>query len=777
MLRILDRYILRETLPLIFLSLLVFTFVLMIPPIMQVAEALIAKGVDSWTVAKLMFTLIPQGLGVTIPMAVLIGLLMGLGRMSTDREMVALQACGVGIYRLLRPVLFLASMAAIVTCYTLIEALPDANQAFRDITYRTLAARAEDEVKARVFDEGLPGLVLYVNEVDIQGTGWSNVFLADTRGNGPPQIYISQEGRILLDQDSRQVDILLTSGAFHQVEPTNAATYNINRFDEVVLRLDPDTIFPEGGPQRGLTEMRIGELQAQANEMETHGISPHNPIMEIHQKFSIPLACLVFALIALALGVTNRKEGKLASFALGIGVIFAYYIIMFGAKAMAKGALVSPHLAMWLPNIILGMVGIFLLLPKVRSTVQYLSSKTLVTGRTTSDSIEPLERNALAPTPSVSPYIAGLSQNAGFSGISLLSLLDRYVAKQYLKIVTLSFVGLLGIFYISTFVDLSDKLFKGETTAFSIIEYFWYATPQFIYYVLPISTLIATLITIGVLTKSSELTVMKACGVSLYRTSIPLLFFSLLWSSLLFGMGESFLADANRRANAIRHVIRGGSPETLDVLNRKWLVGQDGTFYHYGFFDPRRVELHGVTSYRFAPNEWRLSERTFANLAVFQSEWHGHDGWVQQFTADRNPGEFENFAERRLAMAQPSEFTTEQPDAERMNYQELDRYIGMLAESGIDVVPLRVELERKLSFPFVTLILTLIAVPFAVTTGRHGALYGVGIGIVLAISYWVVISIFSAIGSAGLLAPMLAAWAPNILFGGSAVYLLLAVRT
>ena len=777
MLRIVDRYILKETLPLVFLSLLVFTFVLMVPPIMQVAEALIAKGVDSWTITTLMLTLIPQGLGVTIPMAVLIGLLMGLGRMSADREMVALQACGVSIYRLLRPVLVLAIMAAIATCYTLIVALPDANQTFRDITYRTLAARAEDEVKARVFDEGFPGLVLYVNEVDIQGTGWSDVFLADTRADGPPQVYISKEGRISLDQHNRQVDIVLQSGAFHQVEPLDASTYNVNRFDEVVLRLDPDTIFPEGGPQRGLTEMRITELQAQAADMKAHGISPHNPIMEIHQKFSIPVACLVFTLIALPLGFTSRKEGKLASFAIGIGVIFAYYIIMFGAKAMAKGALVSPHLAMWLPNILMGLVGVWLLLPRNRLTQQRLSSKLPGSNQQTDHSIEPIPAPA-RPTLSVTgPRVVGRNAKVGFSGIGPISLLDRYVAKQYLKLVTLSFVGLLGIFYISTFVDLSDKLFKGETTPLAIIEYFWYATPQFIYYVLPISTLVATLITIGLLTKSSELTVMKACGISLYRASLPLLLFSLLWGGLLFGMGESLLADANRRANAIRHVIRGGSPDTFDFLNRKWLVGQDGTFYHYRFFDPRQIELHGITAYRFALDEWRLSERTFANLAVFDNGWLGRDGWLRQFTRNRTPGTFEDFAERQLPIAGPTEFATEQPDAERMNYNELEGYIGTLAASGVDVVPLRVELERKLSFPFVTLILTLIAVPFAVTTGRHGALYGVGIGIVLAISYWVVISIFSAIGSAGLLAPILAAWAPNILFGGSAVYMLLAVRT
>ena len=112
-----------------------------------------------------------------------------------------------------------------------------------------------------------------------------------------------------------------------------------------------------------------------------------------------------------------------------------------------------------------------------------------------------------------------------------------------------------------------------------------------------------------------------------------------------------------------------------------------------------------------------------------------------------------------------------------MSYQELGSYIGSLEASGVDVVKRKGDLERNLSFPFVTLILTLIAVPFAVTTGRHGALYGVGIGITLAIGYWVVISVFAAIGSAGLLSPLLAAWAPNVLFGGSAIYLLLTVPT
>ena len=761
----------------VFLSLLVFTLVLMIDPIMRVAQALIMKGVDAWTIAQLMLTLVPQGLGVTIPMAVLIGLLMGLGRMSGDRETVALQACGISIYRMLRPVLVLAVVAMAATCYILIVALPDANQAFREITFRTLATQADDEVKPRVFYQGFPGVNLYVGEVDIQGTGWSNVFLVDNRDPEEPQVYIARKGRVVIDRENRVVDIVLTSGSGHRVDPEDPATYDVHRFTETVLRIDPDTVFPAGGPPRGLAEMTISELQAEMAELQEQSLSPHNPIMQIHQKFSLPVACLVFAIIGLALGVTSRKDGKLASFALGIGVIFTYYIIMYGAEAMAKAAMVSPHLAMWLPNIVLGGGGVALLVWRARSAGRQVSfGATFLHRRRAPLRSDDSQGHSGHRSVMADPGI-GARAGTGWSGGILLNLLDRYVGKQYLKIMLLSFVGLLGIFYIATFVDLSDKLFKGETSALMILEYFCYATPQYVSYVLPMSALVATLVTVGMLTKSSELTVMKACGISLYRVSLPLLMFSVLWSGVLFGMGESFLAEANRQAESIRHVIRGGSPQTFDVLNRKWIVSPDGVIYHYVHFDPDRAELNALTTYHFAKNDFRLTERTYTAQAMFDAGWHGRDVWVREFGDDSGPGAFEASEGRELRIEPPAYFATEQPDAERMSYQQLDRYIDDLEASGVDVVALRVALERKLSFPFVTLVLTLIAVPFAATTGRHGALYGVGIGIVLGFSYWLVASIFGAIGSAGLLTPLLAAWAPNVLFGGSAVFLLLAVRT
>ncbi len=767
MLRIIDRYILREVIPPFGLGLLVFTFLLMIPPIMEVAEELIAKGVDPITIVKIMVTLLPQGLGITIPMALLLGILMGLGRLSSDRETVALQACGVSVFRMLVPLALLAIAAGAATAYTLIVALPDANQAFREITYRTIARRAEGEVKPRVFYEDFPDVMLYVREVSATGEGWSDVFLADTRESNQPDIYIAERGQVVFDREARQVDIVLSNGTGHSVKPEHPDNYELQRFDELVIGLDAESVFPRAGPQRGYPELTIPQLKAEAERMQDLGVSSHRPIMEIHRKFSIPMACLVFALIGLGLAVTSRKDGKLASFALGIAVIFTYYVIMYGAEALAKGALVSPHIAMWLPNILLGLGGVVLLIWRSASVERRVALPFLSKGR----------------VPVSAVPVSGHHQRRALSvpqlGWFRLNILDWYVAKLYLAIVGLSFFGLLGIFYVSTFIDLSDKLFKGETTGQTLAEYFWYATPQFSYYVLPISGLIAALVTLGLLTKSSELTVMKACGISLYRVALPILLFSLLWSGFLFGLSERVLGPANRRAERLNQMIRSGSIQTFDSLNRKWIVGGAGAIYHYLYFEPELNEISNLSIYEFSGRPWQLARRTFIKRAAYTDGWQARDVWERDFTSTNGTMlPYKETAVQLLpSLEPPNYFQTERPDAELMSYAELEFYIDELRASGFDVVQLVVGLHRKASFPFVTLVLTLIAIPFAVTTGPRGALYGVGVGISIACGYWVILSIFGAIGAAGLIAPSLAAWAPNIFFSASAAYMLLTVRT
>jgi lipopolysaccharide export LptBFGC system permease protein LptF len=157
--------------------------------------------------------------------------------------------------------------------------------------------------------------------------------------------------------------------------------------------------------------------------------------------------------------------------------------------------------------------------------------------------------------------------------------------------------------------------------------------------------------------------------------------------------------------------------------------------------------------------------------------WRAEQAWSRELLPSGDTRRFAAQPVAEFTLEPPSYFGTRQPEPQFMSYSQLRDYIGQLRTSGFDVIAQQVALERKASFPFVTLIMTLIAVPFAVTAGRRGAMYGIGVGIVLGISYWVAFSVFAALGTGGVVAPMLAAWAPNLLFGAGAAYLLLTVRT
>jgi LPS export ABC transporter permease LptG len=363
------------------------------------------------------------------------------------------------------------------------------------------------------------------------------------------------------------------------------------------------------------------------------------------------------------------------------------------------------------------------------------------------------------------------------------NLLDLYVARTYVRMLAICIVGIMGLFYISTFLDKSDKLFKGQITLTTLLQFLWWQTPQFLYYIIAIAVLLAAIVTIGLLTKNSELIVMRACGISIYRTAVPLLIFAVIASGLLFAFEERVLAVSNRRADYLNHIIKGGSPQTFDVVNRKWLVGRGGEIYHYQYYDRLRKELNALSVLRFDPATMALLQRTFATQAAYAPRgandpepWEASGGWIRVL-AGPQVKHYSTFSGIRLAIEPADYFETEAPEPRRMNYAQLRSYIDELKTSGYNVSGHEVELHRKLAFPLVTLVMTLIAVPFAVTTGKRGAMYGIGVGIVLALVYWTAISVFAAFGASGLMAPTLAAWAPNLLFGATALYLLLTVRT
>jgi LPS export ABC transporter permease LptG/LPS export ABC transporter permease LptF len=781
----LDRYVFKEILPPFFLALLIFTFLLVLPPVMDYLENLLAKGVSWGTAVRILWTLLPSALGLTIPMAVLVGILIGLGRMSGDRESVALLACGVSPYRLLRPIGVLAVLSAIATCYVMVVAIPNANQTFREITFAVVSQRVETEIQPRVFFQDFPGWVLYPKEEPDPGQpGWKKLMVARTDQGEKSTIYFASSGRLVLDNEKQTVDLVLVNGTMYGTAKPGEDSDTTRFPAELVLGLNPKSVFPQLNLAPGINEKTLAELRADAAVKVSKGMSPHPEVIAIQQRFSFPVACLVFAVIGLALGLTVAREGKLAAFVVGTLVIFAYYIVMFLSESLTKGHYLNMYLSRWVPNILLGAFGVVALIWRARFVEGRLPFKIppivgrlveRVTRSRGAQSPAGAARGPAPPRPAAAGRAPVLVIRLPRMRIPTPGLLDRYISRIYIRIVGLSFLALLGLFHISTFLDKSDKIFKGQATTADVARLLIYKTPEFLYYVIPIAALLSVLVTFGLLSRNSELTVMKACGISLYRASLSVILLSLTFSAAIFGLEQKILAQANRKAEVIDARIRQRPPRVFDALNRQWVIGREGAFYNYSHFDPEKQELARLRIYQPSTRDWSLATQTVADRALYRGQWIGQQVRIGDFSTGKP--RWTAAAERPVPLEPPNYFETEQPVAEMMTVGELRRYVNELSASGLNVAHLAVELQHKMAFPFVTLVMTLLAIPFGVSTGRRGALYAVGLGIILALSYWIVTSLFVALGKSGLLEPWLAAWSPNIIVLGASGFLFLTVKT
>jgi lipopolysaccharide export LptBFGC system permease protein LptF len=271
--------------------------------------------------------------------------------------------------------------------------------------------------------------------------------------------------------------------------------------------------------------------------------------------------------------------------------------------------------------------------------------------------------------------------------------------------------------------------------------------------------------------------------VSLYRVAVPLIASAFIVGAVLFVLDATVLGPANRRAEALRDLMRGTA--TLQALHQPWMAGSDGSIYYLRGYDRANSRFVGVDIFEFTGDLEAIRRHTYAQRVAYlgsdghaptASRWRLEDGWTRTFE-----GGEERHLERFATTSRPLEtlayFSQEPPDARFMSYGQLREHTERLQSGGFDVLDQEVALARKLAFPFVTVIMTLIAIPFAVTIGRGGTMAGIGVGVAMALFYWGALSISAALGAGGLIAPVLAAWAPNLLFGAGAAYLVLTVRT
>jgi LPS export ABC transporter permease LptG len=368
-----------------------------------------------------------------------------------------------------------------------------------------------------------------------------------------------------------------------------------------------------------------------------------------------------------------------------------------------------------------------------------------------------------------------------FANFDFPQILDDYVLREFTKNFALMLSGLIVLLLVFTLFELLQDIFRNRVPAVTIVEYLVNVIPYFVYQLTPLVVLLAVLVTFSGMTRTNEVTAMKATGISVYRAVFPVLATAALFGLGLFLFEQYYLPYANTRQETLRSQIKGKPAQTYLRPDRKWIFGQTPIIYFYEFYDPAENQFAGVSAFGFDPETFAITRRIYANRAHWEprlEKWIFENGWARTFAGARVT-EFRTFDVNTFAEVTepPRYFEKEVRLSSEMNYAELRRYIRDLQQSGFDVVRLRVQLHNKIAYPAITLVMAVLAVPFALSVGRRGALAGVAAAVGIAIGYMLIFRLFEVLGNVQYLPPALAAWSPDLIFGFAAGYLLLKVPT
>ena len=778
--RILTRYILGEILSHTLIGCALFTFVLFMRDLPHILEMVVRNSSTLTNVLEIFLFTLPNTFRVTIPMAVLVGILLGLSRLAADSEITAMRASGLGIGYFVRVASIVAIGGTLIGLANSLYIAPRANQAILQMEQSLATSQASYEIQPRVFYEDFRNFVLYVQDVRA-GAGaanWRQVFMADVTDPATPLITTAASATVANDSN-QELLMLLRNGAEHRTVAGQPQQYDISTFTTIDR---PLALGQQNDVHLGRMDTAIYALPMAALQSRTHGPDARRFQIELNSRFAYPAACLVLMLVGVPLGVSSRRGGKSSGFVFTILLVLLYYILSYTGIALSKQDKVSPFAGVWLANLIFAAAGVFLLW-QMASGGRVLSALIGWAGRfsRTSASFRP---NG-APRPGLLDHFQPRFRRTSSRG-AFPRILDEYVVREFLNtflLVLSSFVMLMLVF---TFFELVGDILRNRIPLYTVGAYLINLTPSMLYQIAPLAVLIAVLVTFGVLNRNSELIAMKATGISLYRLVIPIVSIAAILSVSLFLFDEFYLPQANRRQEALRSTIKGRPPQTFLHPDQKWIFGQShpgepGRIFYYQFFDPDDNEFANLSIFEFNPSTFELSRRVFAARVFWNPSsrsWAFQNGWqrdiegssVTQYT------EFKSAAFPEIH-EDPGYFKKENLQSQEMNFGQLDRYISDLRQSGFDTMRLRVALWHKLAYPLVAIVMAILAVPFALSMGRRGSLTGIAIAIGVALAYWVIDGLFGAMGNVNYLPAALAAWSSDVLFALVGGYLLLRTPT
>jgi len=673
----LRKYLFMEVLGPTLMGLGVYTVLLLINLVFKLAEFAIRKQIPVLLLVKFVVLALPRIMVLTVPMAVLLGILIGMGRLSSDGEITALRASGVSYLQILPPMIVLGALGSVVAGFCALVLVPEATYTQHRMNAELLfAADPTRNIQPRVFHQQIRGVLLYADEFNRSGELEDLILVQQERGEAA-QMTLASRARLEQDSGTGQLRIFLRDGENHSVDPESPERYQRSRYQEQVVVRPPDASFID------LIETLRGDLPRNLREMKTPDLvraldlPPDSPDaiperrraqaeVEMHRRFAVPLAALIFAIFGPPLGIVTRRGGRSSGFAISLGVLIVYWLLMTSGENLARSDVIPTALAGWMPNGVLLAVGIGMTAwlafdQRTPGFLRYLTARApwgRRRSRTPSGAPRRGRRRRTLPV-QVRPTL-------GFLGR-----LDRYVTGQFLRVMLFVMASFYVVYVLADLRTLLDEITENPNVTVALVaRYFAYASPAMIQNGLSLAALLSTLLALGLLERQNEITAMKAAGISLFRISLPVVWIAILLSALQFTLTDTVVPHANQQAAELRARIRDVMPASTFGL-RQWVFGQDRRLYNFASYSPASGEYQGISMYRFAPDRLALVERIEAATAHHDGTlWVLRDGWIRNFEGD--DVSFEPFEETRMPLPEdPAYFRREVRTPAQMSFAEL----------------------------------------------------------------------------------------------------------
>lgn len=760
--RLLDRYIFKAILPYTALSLLILTILLLIQQTTRLSELFGATNAPLLMISEVFLNLLPSILVFTLPMATLVGTATGFSRMGYDSELVSMRAGGVGTLNIVAPALLFGLCVGAFALFTGFRLAPSAAHNIREATLRAALRRLESPVEPRTFYTGMPGKVIYVRDGDQETGEWKGIFIHWQETNGPLRIVTARAGKI--DASGAQTELALEDAVVTTL-PTSwgaeAPRESVTTQHSAALRVRDERL----SESRNALLRRIEGRELEPDELGWEDLrklsrapDPKRSAdaqLALHRRLTFCLAPIGFAFLGSILGLRSGRRGRSYGVLLSLLAMFVYYLIALAGEQLARARVIEPWLGSWLAFSVMLGAGFILAAfgTRMRSA--------------------PIMRAPRRRAPG-----AGRAKEAGPGRrrlVAFLGLLDRDLLRSLVFNFLLSFIALTLVFLVFTLFELLRFVVQSRAGYRLVAEYLVYLLPYVWVFLIPISTLLAVMITFALLVRRGEALVWWASGQSTFRLVLPCMLLAAALACAHWFLQESIMPASNRRQNALRAQIKGGISQSETSRGRFWINNPESRRIYTFESGEGGGAVSNLTVYEFEEGGLHLRRLITGARGIVEGGnlkvGEAHVLELGAGGASRRREPFEAGSEElglfKRELNRPSEYDS----------VSLSEYINELKRRGEDTTPLAVALERRLADPLASFVMVFVSAPLALFFGRRSTVAALCAAVALGLSFWAVVSGLQQLGAGGLLPPKLAAWAPTFIYTVLGLYLLARART